>query len=216
MRQFVIVGLGRFGKKVAITLSQAGMPVVAIDKDPRKVEAISDKVAYAIRADATDQKALSTLGLTDADVAIISMGDLLEASVLATIILKEFGIPTIIVKGISPEHGRILKLVGATTVVFPEEDMALRVAQKIISPNILEHIPLLPGYSIVEFLTPKSFQGKTLLGLNLRRNYGVEVLLIKRGNEVKMIPSAMDRINENDTLVIMGTDEDIRRIHLVE
>ena len=101
-------------------------------------------------------------------------------------------------------------------MVFPEEDMALRVAQKIISPNILEHIPLLPGYSIVEFLTPKSFQGKTLLGLNLRRNYGVEVLLIKRGNYVKMIPSAMDRINEKDTLVIMGTDEDIRRIHLVE
>ena len=120
MRQFVIVGLGRFGKKVAITLSHAGMPVVAIDKDPRKVEAISDKVAYAIRADATDQKALSTLGLSDADVAIISMGNLLEASVLATIILKEFGIPKIIVKGISPEHGRILKLVGATTVVFPE------------------------------------------------------------------------------------------------
>lgn len=216
MRQFVVIGLNSFGTKVALTLSEMGVPVIAIDKDSRKVELISDKVAFALRADATDKKALGMAGVGAADVAVVSLDGQLEVSVLATMILKEMGIEQIIVKGASHEHGKILELVGATQVVFPDEDIAKRVAQRIISPNILDHIPLLPGYSIIEFVAPEEFWGKTLLDLNLRRNYGVEVLVIRRGELIKVIPSAMDKIEKTDTLVILGKDEDVEKLRKSE
>ena len=217
MRQFIVVGLGKFGMEVALALASNGMQVLAIDKDPRKTEAIADKVTYAVRADATDQKELAALGLSGADAAIVSLGNKIEDSVLATMILKEFGIPEVIVKGISKEHGKILKLVGATEVVFPEEDMARKIAQKIMHPNIIEHIPLLPNYSIVEIIAPKTFQGKTLLELNLRREYGVEVLMIRRGTNVRMVPAAtMEKIQEGDILLMLGKNEDLEKIRQME
>jgi len=216
MRQFAVIGLGRFGVKVAMTLAGLGMPVIAIDKDARRIEQIADHVSLAVRADATDKKALGMAGIGSADVAVVALGDRMESSVLTTMLLKEMGIERIIVKGTGSEHGKILELVGASQVVFPEEDMAERVAQRIISPNILDHIPLLPGYSIVEFLAPEQFWGKTILDLNLRRNFGVEVLVIRRGEEVTVIPSALDSIGEGDTLVILGKDIDIEKLRKEE
>ena len=215
MRQFAVIGLGRFGRKVALTLSKLGAPVIAIDKDRHIIEDISDKVDFAVQCDATDQKALAQAGVSSADVAVVSLGEPLETSVLVTIILKEIGISQIIVKGESHEHGKILSLVGATDVVFPDEDVAERLAQKIIYPNILDLIPLLPGYSIVEIVPPKQFLGKSLLDLNLRRNYGVEVLVIKRGDKVKVIPSALDSMEHGDTLVILGKDKDIEKLRAI-
>ncbi len=212
MRQFAVIGLGRFGYRVASTLAAHKLPVIAVDRDPRRVELAAGVVDFAVCADATDQRALASAGVAAVDAAVVSLGEQLEPSVLATLILKEMGVKEIVVKGTSPEHGKILRLVGATEVVFPEEDMAVRVAQRIISPNIVDHIPLLPGYSIVELVVPEKFQGKTLLDLNLRRDYGVEVLVIKRGDQVKVIPSALDTIEYGDTLVILGRDEDIARL----
>ncbi len=212
MKQFAVIGLGNFGLNVALKLSDMGMPVLVIDKDPAKIESISGKVAYARVADATDKKSLESAGVAAVNTAVVSLGKQIEPSVMATIILKELGVPEIIVKGTTPEHGKILKLVGASYVVFPDADMAERIAQKIISPNIVEHIPLLPGYSIVELKAPPTFWGKTLLDLNLRRNYGVEVLVIRRGEEVKVIPSAVDKIQEGDTLVILGKNEDLQKL----
>ncbi|MCD6417954.1 TrkA family potassium uptake protein [bacterium] len=212
MRQFAVIGLGRFGQTVALTLSKLGAPVIAVDKNQSVIEDISDKVDFAVQCDATDQKALAQVGVSSADVAIVSLGEPLETSVLTTIILKEMGIQKIIVKGKNHEHGKILSLVGATDVIFPDEDVAEKLAQKIIHPNILDLIPLLPGYSIVEIVPPKQFLGKSLLDLNLRRNYGVEVLVIKRGDTVKVIPSALDSMEIGDTLVILGKDEDIEKL----
>jgi len=212
MKQFAVIGLGNFGLNVALKLSDMGMPVLVIDKDPAKIESISGKVAYARVADATDKKSLESAGVAAVNTAVVSLGKQIEPSVMATIILKELGVPEVIVKGTTPEHGKILKLVGASYVVFPDADMAERIAQKIISPNIVEHIPLLPGYSIVELKAPPTFWGKTLLDLNLRRNYGVEVLVIRRGEEVKVIPSAVDKIQEGDTLVILGKNEDLQKL----
>ena len=212
MRQFAIIGLGRFGSKVARTLASMKVPVIAIDKDPRRVDDLRDVVDFALEADATDPKALAQAGVSESDVAVISLGNYLEASVLATILLKEIGIQEIIVKGTSPEHGKILSLVGATQVVFPEEDIATRLAQRIISPNVLDLIPLFPGYSIVELMAPTDFVGKTLLDLNIRRNYGLEVLIIKKGESAKVIPSALDSIEYGDALVVLGKDEDIEKL----
>ncbi len=212
MRQFVVIGLSGFGRKVAQTLAALKAPVIAIDRDRRKVDDISDVVDFAVQADATDQKALAQAGVGSADVAVISIVDPLETSVLSTMILKEMGIPEIIVQGKNREHGKILSLVGATQVVFPEEDVATRLAQRIIHPNILDLIPLMPGYSIVELAAPKQFLGRSLLDLNLRRNYGVEVLVIKRGDKVKVIPSALESMEHGDTLIVLGRDEDIEKL----
>ena len=212
MRQFAVIGLGNFGMGVALKLADMGMPVIAIDRDPRKIDSITNKVSFAVVADATDKKALHSAGVSAVDAAVVSLGKQIEPSVMATIILRELGVPEIIVKGISPEHGKILKMVGASHVVFPDADMAERVAQRIVSPNIVEHIPLLPGYSIIELKAPNIFWGKTLLDLNLRRNYGVEVLVIRRGEQVKVIPSAMDKIEQGDTLVILGKNEDLEKL----
>ncbi len=212
MRQFAVLGLGKFGQRVAQTLAELEMPVVAIDHDAKKIEAIGDIVSHAVRADATDKRALLSAGVGSTDVAVISLGDVLETSVLATILVKELGVKHIIVKGTSPEHGKVLELVGATQVVYPEEDMAERVAQKIINANVLDHIPLLPGYSIVEIIVPEDFDNKTILDLNLRRVYGVEILVIRTGEDIRVIPSAMDIVHHNDTLVIFGKDEDIDKL----
>lgn len=212
MRKFAVFGLGQFGRKVAEILHREGMDVIAIDKNPELVDNIKPYVSDAVSIDATDQKSLGTVDLSDVDVAIVSLASSLEDSVLITILLKELGIPQIIAKAFSEEHRKILESVGATEVIFPEEEMAESFARRIISPNVLDYIPLMQGYSIVEILAPAPFWWKDLLTLNLRRDYGVEILAIKQGEELIIIPSAFDKISEGDTLVIFGKDEDIENI----
>ncbi len=212
MKQFAVLGLGKFGAKVAFTLAKMNMQVIAIDNDPRRVELMADKLPLVLNIDATDKRALESAGVSGADAAVVSLGETLEPSILATIILREFNVKEIVVKGNNLEHSKMLKIVGATQVVFPEEDMAERIAQRIISPNIVEYIPLLPDYSIVELVAPEQFWGNTLLDLNLRNNFGVELLIIRRGETVKVIPSAMDKIEKGDTLVILGKNEDVQKL----
>jgi trk system potassium uptake protein len=212
VRQFAVIGLSRFGTKVALTLAEHKVPIIAIDLDRKKVDFISKYVDAALQLDATDQKALAQAGVGSVDVAVVSLGEHIESSVLTTIILKEMGISEIIVKGNSKEHKDILSLVGATQVVFPEEEVAIKMAQRIISPNVLDLIPLMPGYSIVELMPPKEFYGRTLLDLNLRRNFGVEVLVIRKGDKARVIPAAMDMIEHGETLLVLGKDDDIERL----
>lgn len=214
MKQFAVLGLGSFGKIVAQTLAEKGAPVIGIDRNRENVESMRGIITQAIEADVTNRDELMSIGLDGVDVAIISLGDNIEASVLATMYLHEFGIPKIIVKGVSPEHGKILRMIGATEVLFPEKEMAQRIALTFVSSNIVEYFPLLPGYSIVEIAAPRHFWGKTLLELNIRREYGVEIIGIKSSESGKLIviPSALDKIEKNDSLIIFGKDEDISRL----
>ncbi len=216
-REFAVIGLGSFGGKVAETLAFLGVPVVGVDKNRQRVDAFRGVITQPVRADVTDREQFLALGLEGIDIAVVSLGTDIEASVLATIFLREQGIKHITVKGISPEHKKILRLMGATQVIFPEEEMAKRLAHSLLSPNILDYIPLVPGYSIVELLAPPSFWEKSLLELNVRRAYGVEVLAIKsRGDkDIKVIPSALERIEEGDTLILLGKDEDIKTLREV-
>ncbi len=214
MKQFAVLGLGSFGKIVAQTLAEYGAAVIGIDRNVENVDSMRDIITQAIEADVTHKDDLVSIGFEGIDVAIISLGDNIEGSVLATMYLHELGVPQIIVKGVSPEHGKILKMVGATDVIFPEKDMAQRIAMALVSPNIVDHIPLVPGYSIVDFVAPRHFWGKTLLELNVRREYGVEVIAIKSEStgKIKVIPSALDKIEKGDTLIIVGKDEDIKKL----
>lgn len=217
MRQFAVIGLGNFGSTVAIELANKGLPVVAVDLDPSRVDELRGEVTHAVVGDATETQFIASSGIADVDVAIVALGDDIEASVLVTLNLAESGIEEIIIKGISKEHGDILTAVGATQIVFPEKEMAEKIATSIAAPNIIDHIPLTEGYSIVEMVTPKIFEGKTLLDLNLRREYGVELLVIKRADPsddppVIVVPGAGEIIKSEDKLVILGSEEDVETI----
>ncbi len=209
MRQFAIIGLGSFGSTVALELASRGLSVLAIDKNPSRVDEIRNSVTHAALGDATDPAFLGSMGVSEVDVVLVALGDDIEASVLVTLNLSEIGIKYIVVKGISREHGSILEAVGAHKVVFPEREMAEKLAMSLASPNIIDHIPLVEGYIIVEMVAPAPFRNRSLIDLNLRREYGVELLAIKRADPtaeppVIVVPGAGAIIRPNDKLVIMG------------
>jgi trk system potassium uptake protein TrkA len=213
VRSFAIIGMSSFGSFLARDLSEQGVQVIAIDREEEKIEKIKRFVQKAVIADGTDRETLDNLGLHDLDGVVVSLGQI-ESSVLATLHLKELKIKRIITKALSEEHGKILEMVGATEVIFPERDMARRVAHTLTHENILDHVPLAPGFSIVEIAPPSSFRHKTLGELDLRRKYGVQVIVIKEliPENVVLVPMADYTVKDSDVLVMMGRDEDLKKI----
>ena len=213
MRSFAILGLSSFGHFLALELSKEGVEIMAIDLDEEKIEKIKPYVQKAVIADATDRGTLDNLGLKELDGVVVSLGQM-ESSILATLHLKELQARSIIAKALSEDHGKILEKIGATDVIFPEKDMAMRVARKLTHENVLDHVPLAEDYSIVEIAPPMSFLGKTLGELDLRRAYGVQVIVVKGfvPENVVLVPTADYKIKDSDVLVIMGRDEDLKKI----
>ncbi|MBN1754890.1 TrkA family potassium uptake protein [bacterium] len=206
--QFIIIGLGTFGTTVAETLYGEGQQVLVLDVNREKIENIKKKVTQAMQIDVTDYEKLGELGLEGIDCALVNLGEPMEASMLATMFLKEIGVKDIIVKAISDEHGKLLRMLGATQILFPEKDMAIRLGKSLASPGIVDHISLSPDYCIVEVQSPEAFWHKTLGELNIRRVHGVDVIALKRRNNGEdrmiMIPSANDIIEESDNLLLLG------------
>lgn len=199
MRRVVVVGLGIFGFNIAKDLYESGMEVIAIK---------------AILADATDKALLETIGIQEDDIVIISFGEDLAASTLITLHLKELKIKTIIVKAPNEDHKRILEKVGATEVIIPEKEMASKVAKSLISPNVLDYLPLTRDYTICEIAPPPSFVGKTIGDIQLRKKHHIGVIAIRDvlTDQVQMIPSADFMIKDSDILVVIGKEEDIRKL----
>jgi len=212
MKQFVVVGLGRFGVSVATTLAENGHDVLAIDRDPEKVQAISGDVTHAVEADATDEEALKTLGVRNFDVAVVSIGDNVSANILCTLILKELGVPYVIVKAPDKLHGKVLSKVGADRIVYPERDMGVRIAQNLISSNVLDYIEFAPEYGVIEILASDNMVGRTLKELELRASFDVNVMAIKRGDQLYISPGAEDKIEIGDKLVLMGKNENLDKM----
>lgn len=224
MRQFAVIGLGRLGSSVARTLIEQGHQVLAIDIKKEPVQEVSEFAAYSIQLDATDEKALRSVGIANMDAAVVSTGANLEASILITLILKEIGVKEIVVKAVSAEHSRVLERVGATKVIFPERDMGIRIANSLISPQIIEHISLSKKYSILEIPAPEEFIGKSLGKLNVRAKYGVNIIAIKKKtpvdkegkhteeDTVNASLQAEDVIQKGDNLVIVGSNESIEKL----
>ena len=213
MKQFVILGLGSFGENLAFALSEEGHEVLALDLDERKVDAIKDRVTHAVVADAADKNVLSKFVNENVDAVIVGM-DSMEASALATLYLRDLGIKEIIVKAVNDDHAKVLKAVGATEVVYPEKDIALRLADRLSTPNLIEHLPLTPEYSIVEITPPKNFMGKTLKELHLRKEFGITVIAVKDvlSNKFQLIPKAEYEIKHNDVLMVIGKKGDIEKL----
>ncbi|MHB9155708.1 MAG: potassium channel family protein, partial [Endomicrobiales bacterium] len=179
-KQYAVIGLGTFGFNVAKELSKRGIQVLAVDIREDLVNEISPFVSHAVVADATEEKVLRDIGLGDCDVAIIAIGESMETSILITLLAKELGVKNVIVKSVSPTHSRIAAKIGANRVVYPEYEMAKKLAESVASPNILEEIELSPEYNIVEMVAPDRFWGKTISGSGIRPNFRVSIIAIKR------------------------------------
>ena len=212
MKQFVVIGLGRFGVSVATELYRMGHEVLAIDRSVERVEEIADSVTHAVCADATDEAELGSLGLRNFDVAVVSIGSDLQASILVTMLCKELGVKYVLTKAKSDLHAKVLRKIGADRVIFPERDMGARLARSIITPNVLELMNLSDDYQIMEIRVPERWVGDTIIGVNVRRKYGVNILAIHRADRFLVSPAPDMAFVEGDTLLVMGKREDIERL----
>lgn len=211
-RQFIVIGLGRFGTSVAETLYSLGNDVLAVDYDEDVVQNISDKVTHAVQVDANDENSLRALGIRNFDCAVISIGTNIQSSILATLLVKELGVKYVITKATNALHAKVLYKIGANRVVFPERDMGVRVAHNLVSSNILDYIELSPDYSIAEVVSPEEWHNKTLRELNIRAQYGINVMAIKRNNDIDVSPSADNTIEPGDIIVAIGSIEELNKL----
>lgn len=212
-REFAVIGLGRFGGSICRELSEEGMEVLAIDTEEDKVNEFKNIASHAVIADATDEKVLKELGVRNIDHVIVAIGDNIQASILTTLMLKELGINKITVKAQNDYHEKVLNKIGADQVVHPERDMGRRIAHSIISNNILDHLELSDDHSIVEVKAGKKMIGQSLVDLDIRANYGCNVVAIKQGEtkEINVSPMATEIIEAGDILIVIGADKDISR-----
>jgi trk system potassium uptake protein TrkA len=211
-RQFIVIGLGRFGTSVAETLYSSGNDVLAVDFDEETVQNISDRVTHAVQVDANDENSLKALGIRNFDCAVISIGSNIQASILATLLVKELGVKYVITKATNELHAKVLYKIGADRVVFPERDMGVRVAHNLVSSNILDYIELSPDYSIAEVVSPEEWHNKTLRELNIRAQYGINVMAIKRNNDIDISPSADNIVEIGDVIVAIGNIEELNKL----
>ena len=211
--QFGVVGLGRFGSAMATTLVELGHDVIGIDGDEARVQQLADVVTHVVQLDATDEKALRASGIRNVDVAVVSIGEHLEASLLVVMQLREMGVATIVAKAVTPIHGRILEKLGVSRVIFPEREMAIRVAHSLVMPNAIDYIELSREFSIVEIPAPDAFVGRTLKQIELRPRFGLTLVAIKRrgpdGDKVvtSIAPAADEKIRRGDVLALLGSNE---------
>lgn len=214
MKRFAVIGLGNFGFHAAKALFEDGNEVVAIDADKVRVQAIDPHATEAIVLNAADREALKSLGLKEMNGVIVSTGTKISTSILICLYLQEIGIRKILAKALDDDHATILKRVGATQIIHPERDMAVRISRGLSRPNILDFIPLSDEFDLVQVGPPQAFIGKTLKELNLRAKYNVHIIAIKElvPENFQLVPSPDFVIKDSDILIMLGKTEDIRRI----
>ncbi|MDF2663214.1 MAG: potassium uptake system protein [Paenibacillus sp.] len=209
-KQYAVIGMGRFGTSIAKSLYDLGYEVLALDSNEQRMQEVSAMVTHAVQADSTDEEALRALGIRNFDVVVVAIGEDIQSSILTTLILKDMGVPLLVVKARNELHGKVLKKIGADKVVFPERDMGLRVAHHLVSPNILDFIELSDDYSIVELKASSTMIGKNLRELDIRAKYGCNVMALKTGLKMNISPNAEDMIKEDDILVVVGQNNQLR------
>lgn len=211
-KEFVVFGLGRFGLSVATTLAEGGCEVMVVDDDEEKIHEIADYVTYAIRADVTDADVLSNLGVSNFDGAVVAIGENLEASVMVTILIKEMGVPYVLAKAQNELHAKILKKVGADMVVYPEKETGIRIANNLMMGNFFDAVELSSTFSMMEIDALPEWVGHSLRGLNLRAKRDINVIGLKRKDNLNINPDADMPIERDDTLVIIGKNEVLNKL----
>ncbi len=215
-KQFLIIGLGRFGSSVLLALTRAGYEVLALDVDEEIVQKMSSVATQVVIADSTDEDTLQALGVRNFDVAVVAIGNNIEANVFTTLLLKNLGLPMIVAKAQNDLHGKMLEKIGADHVVYPEYDMGQRVAHNLITNSVLDYIELSPEIGVVELKAPKSLVGFDLIGADLRNKFEVNVVAIKVGDEVIAPPAPDQKINASDILVLVGKIKGISALENLE
>ena len=216
MGQYAVIGLGNFGFNVAVSLAEMGHEVLAIDSDSKRIDQIKENVMEAIVAYGRDKKVLTEFITKNFDAVIVNLGESIESSALTTLYLREMGIKNIIAKVAEEIQGTILKKIGASEIINPEKDSAVRLAQNLTEPNLIDHIPLAADYSIVEIAVPDKFAGKSLRELDVRKKYGIEVIAVKDIllNKFNLIPDVEYKLSPDNVLVVIGKNEDIAKVKL--
>ncbi len=231
LKHFAVIGLGVFGSYLVEYLSQLGVEVLGIDIDEKKVDSVKQYLKLPIVCDATDRKQLEDAGINpnDIDVAIVAIGESVEASIYTTLLLKDLGIKKIIARALNTQHAKILAKIGVDKVVFPEANTAEHLARTLVSPHIIEEFELSEEYSISEIVAPKEFYKKSLQELGIRTKYKVMVIGIKRKipivsedtgetdlkDEVLLVPEPDETIIEGDVLIVAGKKEDIEKMRKI-
>lgn len=208
-KQFVIIGLGRFGSSLARELIELGYEVLGVDKDEEVVQEMSDVLTHAVVAESTDEEVLRSLGVRNFDTGVVAIGDDIQASILTTILLTDLGVKHVVAKAMTELHGRVLEKIGVHRVVYPERDMGIRVAHQLVSPNLLDYIELSKEYTIAELSVPKCLSGKSLQELNPRAKYGCSIVAINKPSGIIIAPAATDELQEKDVMVVIGTNDQI-------
>jgi len=212
MKSYIVIGLGRFGTEAAKKLCELGCEVLAMDVSSEHVQHVSNYVTHAVVANAQDKEVLRALGAKDFDCAIVSIGGSLADSVLATMNLKELGVPHIVCKAHDETHRQVLMKLGADQVVIPEQENAARLARSLSNPNVLDYIELSDEYGIIEVPAPKRWLDKTLKELNVRAKLGVNIIAVKRDGVINVSPAAEYQILEGDTMVVLGDNDALRTV----
>lgn len=208
-KEFVVIGLGRFGGSIVSELIELNADVMAIDISPTKVEEFANIATQAVTADTTDEAVLHSLGIQDFEHVIVAIGENIQASILTTLMLKEIGVPKITVKAQNAYHEKVLKKIGADQIVHPERDMGIRIANNVVSNNILDYLELSDEHSIAEIQVSGQWVGHTIIELDVRATYGINIVAIKRQNDIIVSPQATEEMQLGDILIIIGSDDDI-------
>lgn len=214
MDSFLIAGAGRFGSSLALELSSLGHDVLVVDKNEERIAAIADHVTHAVIGDAKDENVVRSLGVRNFDVAVVALASNIEDSVLITLMLKEQGVKKVVAKAKSMLHMKVLERIGADVTVFPERDMGKRLAQRLSATNIIDFIELSDEHSIVETEAPREWFGKSLGELNIRGQYGLNIIAARDKYAVNLIvsPTAEYVIKDGDVLIVIGENTDIEKL----
>ncbi len=213
-KKIAIIGLGRFARQLARQLYKDGIEVIVVDKSRVKIEQISDEVTVAVQLDCTDEEALRAQGIDKVDVAVVGVREDFETLVLTTVILRSMGVKKIYCRAERQVHSDILKRIGADQVIMPEDEAATRWSSRLGSPHIKDKLNFAPGYSLVEYTTPKSFDGETIVKLDLRKKYNVNVIAMNPndGSEMVSIPTPETVVSEGDTLWLVASEESLAKL----
>lgn len=212
MKQYVVLGAGRFGASLAVKLVELGAEVMLVDRDEDLIAKYADRVTYCVQADVTDENTIQNLGIRNFDTAIISIGSDIQASILITLMIKEMGIKNILAKAQNETHAKVLYKIGADRVVFPEKEMGIKVAKNLMSAGFMDYLELSAEYSVAEIAPLKAWHNKKLSELDLRGEYGINIMAIKKGIDIKVEISAEDVIEIGDILVVVGKNTQLEKI----
>lgn len=211
-KSFAVIGLGQFGMSLAETLAEFDCDVLAIDDKEENVQEVADKVTYAVKADVREQGVLKSLGVQNVDVAVVAVAENMEASIMATMQAKELGVPFVLAKAMNDLHGRILSKIGADEVICPEQSMGLRVARNLMSDGFVDMFELSREFSMAEFRIPSGWVGKSLLQLRIREKYHINIIAVKKGENVDVNLKPEEILEEGCTLVAVGKNDDLNNL----